>query len=87
MPQCNNVKRKSNEAHIQLALQAIQQDANLSVPCAAAIYNVPERTLRRRRDGIPSRRDSTPNSMKLLKTEEETIVQHVLDLDARGFPP
>lgn len=25
--------------------------------------------------------------MKLLKTEEETIVQHVLDLDARGFPP
>ncbi len=34
-----------------------------------------------------SRRDCTPNSMKLLPTEEEAIVGHVLDLDARGFPP
>jgi hypothetical protein len=25
--------------------------------------------------------------MKLLKTEEEVIIQHILDLDARGFPP
>ena len=25
--------------------------------------------------------------MKLLKTEEEVIIQHILDLDSRGFPP
>jgi hypothetical protein len=25
--------------------------------------------------------------MKLLKTEEEVIVQHILNLNARGFPP
>jgi hypothetical protein len=77
----------SAEADIQLALQAIQQDATLSIPRAAAIYKVAERTLRRRRVGIPSRRDFMPNSMKLLKTEEEVIVEHILDLCERGFPP
>jgi hypothetical protein len=25
--------------------------------------------------------------MKLLKTEEDVIIQHILNLDARGFPP
>jgi hypothetical protein len=25
--------------------------------------------------------------MKLLKTEEDVIVQHILDLDEQGFPP
>jgi hypothetical protein len=25
--------------------------------------------------------------MQLLKTEEEVIIQHILDLNARGFPP
>jgi hypothetical protein len=25
--------------------------------------------------------------MKLFKTEEDVIIQHILDLDARGFPP
>jgi hypothetical protein len=28
-----------------------------------------------------------PNSIKFLKTEEDVFVQHILDLDARGFPP
>jgi len=83
IPQRNSLKKQSNEAYIQLAFQAIKQDAKLSIPRAAALYNVPERTLRRRRDVMLSRRDITPNSMKLLKTEEETIVRHILDLEAR----
>jgi hypothetical protein len=74
------------EARIQLALQAIQCDATLSTPRAAAIYSVCERTLRRRRAGKPSRQDCSPNSMRLLITEEETIVDYILDLDWRGFP-
>src|SRR6478735_3112599 len=77
----------SKEARIQLALQALKQDATLSQRRAAAIYSVSQCSLSRRRAGITSRRDCAPNSMKLLKIEEEVIVEHTLELDARGFPP
>jgi hypothetical protein len=75
------------EAQLELALKAIERDATLSLRRAAAIYNVSRATLSNRQRGIPLRRDCAPNSMKLLKTEEDVIVQHILDLGARGFPP
>jgi hypothetical protein len=87
MSQQRNDLPASKEARLQLALQAIKQDATLSQRRAAAIYNVSQSTLSTRRAGTTLRRDCTPNSMKLLKTEEEVIIQHILDLDARGFPP
>ena len=87
MPQPNKVKKISNERDIETALRAIQQDANLTVPRAAVIYKVSESTLRRRRAGTRSRRTCTPNLIKLLKTEEEVIVAHILNLDERGWAP
>jgi hypothetical protein len=87
MSQQQNNLLASDEARLQLALQAIKRDATLSQRRAAAIYNVSRKTLGRRRAGTPLRRDCTPNSIKLLKTEEDVIVQHILDLDLRGFPP
>ena len=87
MPQQQDQLLASKEARLQLALQAIKQDANLSQRRAAAIYNVSRNTLERRRAGTPFQRDCRPKSTKLLKTEEEVIVKHILDLDARGFPP
>jgi hypothetical protein len=47
-------KSNQNMSHIQLALQAIEGDATLSLTRAARIYKVPERTLRRRCDGTSS---------------------------------
>ena len=82
MPQHHNTQGKSDESQVQLAIQALKQDANLPIRRAAAIYNIPQSTLRDRRAGKPSRRDCTPNSMKLLTTEEQSIVDHILDLDA-----
>ena len=82
-----NAQSTQKEAQIQLALQAIKQDTTLSVRRAAAIYNVPKSTILRRRARTTLRRDYTPNSMKLLKSEEEAIVQYILDLDTQGFPP
>jgi hypothetical protein len=86
MPPHNNVITSLKEPQIQLALQAIQRDATLSQRRAATLYNVSQRTLSDRLAGISPRQDCTPNSMKLLITEEETIVDYILDLDARGFP-
>jgi hypothetical protein len=86
MPQQQDQFPASKEARLQLGLQATKRDANLSQRRAAATYNVSRNTLKRRRAGTPFQRDCTPKSMKLLKLEEEVIVQHILDLDARGFP-
>ena len=36
---------------------------------------------------MASRRESVPNSRKLTDLEEQTIIQYVLDLDSRSFPP
>ena len=53
----------------------------------AAIYNVPRTTLRHRRAGQPLQADRRPTTISLDKTEEEVIVQHILNLVKRGFPP
>jgi hypothetical protein len=75
------------ESRLILALEAIKSDPNLSVRRAARIYNVPHRTLADRRAGKPSRRDIQPKSRKLTNSEELVIVQYILQLDSKGFPP
>jgi hypothetical protein len=82
-PQFNALK----ERQIQLALQALKQDAKLSVRRAAAIYSASETTLRARRAGQPSRADTMANSRNLTNDEEQVIVTHILELVARGEPP
>ena len=77
----------SSECQIQLALQALKQDANLSLRRAAAIFNVTPSTLSRRRAGQTPQGDRRPKTINLSKLEEKVVVQHILDLDSRGFPP
>ena len=87
MPQRNQVQKVSNETQIQSAIQALKQDANLTQRRAAARFNVPQSTLSDRIRKKVSRDDWKPKSIKLLLTEEETIVQYILNLAVRGFPP
>jgi hypothetical protein len=75
------------ECQINLALQAIKRDLNLSARTAATIYKCSHATLSRRLKGTQSRDDSMPNSRNLTSLEEDTIVQYILDLDARLHPP
>ena len=87
MPQRKNAKKPSNEADIQLAVQAIKRNATLSQQRAAKIYRVPQKTLGDQLAGASPRRDCAPNSIKLTSTKELVIVQHILKLDERGYPP
>ncbi|KZL82372.1 cyclopentanone-monooxygenase, partial [Colletotrichum incanum] len=64
-----------------------RKDPKLSVRAAAKIYQVSRVTLTRRLNGTPSRRDTMPNSRNLTLLEEEKLVNYILDLDARSFPP
>ncbi len=75
------------EADVQLALLDVKRNQIPSLRRAEAVYKVPKTTIRRRRDGKPSRRDCEPNSKSLTKLEEEVIVQRILDENLRGVPP
>ena len=77
----------SKEARLLLALEAIEKSKKLSIRAAAKLYNVPEATIRHRRTGRPARRDTPANSRKLTDLEEKAIVQYVIELDVRVFPP
>ena len=77
----------SQNRSILLAIQAVTQDKTLSRRKAAAIYNVPESSLRDRMKGRTSRRDCHPNLRKSMDSEESAVVRYMLDLDARRFSP
>jgi hypothetical protein len=77
----------SKECRLNIALESLKKDPKLSIRAAAKIYNVDRTTLAQRRVGRLSRRDIQANSRKLTDLEESVIVQHILDLDSKGFPP
>jgi DNA-binding transcriptional regulator YiaG len=74
MSTLTNAQSTSDEARIQLAIQAIDQDPTLSERRAAAIYNVPWKMLSDWRAGKVSRRDCKPKLKKLLETKEQVII-------------
>jgi hypothetical protein len=81
------MESQCKENRINLAVQAIQRDKKLSRRRAAQLYNVPESTLRDRMNGKTPKAEVRPTAHRLTITEEEAVVQRILDLDARGFAP
>jgi hypothetical protein len=87
MPQPQQSQKTYTEADVQLAISDIKAQRVQSVKQAADIYNVPRRTINRRRAGKRMRRDCEANSKRLTKLEEEAIVQRVLEQSAQGLAP
>ena len=83
MPQQQDAQPSNREGRIQLALSAYNAHQFRSLRRAADAFNVPSATLTRRYRGIPFRLESPANSHKLTTTQEQTIVQYILDLDWR----
>ena len=87
MQQPLHAQLTQTEDRVSLAVSAINRNEFKSMRLAAKTYDVQEKTIRRQRAGIPSRRDCIPNMKKLIELEESVIIQHSLDLDSRGFSP
>ena len=82
-----NLPPPSNETRVILAIEALGNYKKLSLRAVAKLCNVPESTLCDRRAGRPARRDIPANSRNLTDLEEQTIVQYVVELYTRAFPP
>ncbi|OWT42501.1 DDE superfamily endonuclease domain-containing protein [Pochonia chlamydosporia 170] len=81
------MESQDKESRMILASQAFQRGPNQSIRAIAKVYNVSRSSLSARLNGIAARRDTTPNLRKLTDLEESTIIQYILNLDARSFPP
>jgi hypothetical protein len=75
------------EPRIQMAIQAIKSGQIKSERTAATIFDISRTTLRRRLKGTPTRAESQTATLRLTQIEELVIVDYILDLVSRGFPP
>jgi hypothetical protein len=87
MSQQPDLELLSRAERITLAIKAIKSNASLSQQHTAAVYNVPETTLQRQRAKPASERVTYPNSSRLQRHEEDTIVQYIRKLNKQGFAP
>jgi hypothetical protein len=87
MPPLRNISKAQKKGRLLLAHQAYQRDQFRSIRQAALAYDVPPRTLSDRVNGRVAREDSLANGRKLTTTEEEVLLQWILSMDERGYPP
>jgi hypothetical protein len=86
MPQQQHLQ-SCKEGRISLAIASYQSNPSQSVRRLSKLYNVPRSTLQTRLQGIKPRSEIISVKRKLRPTEEQSLVQWILDLDRRGFPP
>ena len=66
------------EGRIPLALQALHTGQIQSIRAAATQYDVPYENTRQRRLNVPARSNIPANRLKMTPSEEELIVQNIL---------
>ena len=87
MPPLQLIQLSQKEGRSLLAVQALQLRRVKSQREAARLYDVSRTTISRRLQGIHPRGETTHVNLKMTPTEEQSLVQWILDLNQRGFPP
>ena len=87
MPPPQHPQQTAREGRLSLAIYSIQKTRIFTANRAATLYTVPRTTLRCRLQGALPKATANAQKRKLLPTEEQSLVQWILDLDRRGFPP
>ena len=87
MPQQHNVQQLQKEGRLALSKQAIQSKQVSSYRKAAQLYDVHPSTIHRRVKGALPRAARNAQKRKLHQLEEQSLIQWILELDRRGFPP
>jgi hypothetical protein len=59
----------------------------MSLRALASTYSMPESTLRTRLQGVQPKHETRSPNRKLYPIEEQSLVDWILDLNQRGFPP
>jgi hypothetical protein len=77
----------SKEGRMSLAIISFQNNPYQTKRALASAFDVPESTLRTRLRGVLARHETTPVNVKMSPVEEQSLVQWILHLDQRGFPP
>jgi hypothetical protein len=80
------VKRAYSEADLQAALSSINENSGQSIRATAAVYAVPESTLRNRLAGHTSCSAAHEHRQNLSIAEEKTLVRWLSNLTRAGFP-
>lgn len=78
---------EDREQTIVRALKALEDDPNVSIRGVAKSFGIPEATLRRRRAGGLDRRSSHLSCRRMSPTQEEILVDWIIDMDKKGFAP
>lgn len=79
--------KDDQKTRIAQAIEAIKDNSCPNIRAAARVFDVPRTTLATRLHGVPTRQQSHITQHKLLPTEEKALLQWVLSMGERGFPP
>jgi hypothetical protein len=76
----------SREGRLSLAAKSFHRDPTQAVRTLATSFDVPESTLQTRIRGVRPKHEIKSQQRKLQPSEEEALVDWVLELGRRGFP-